>query len=223
MLAQTRQRLTEREATLNAILEPGVQLFQLTASGDPEPGIQLFWNRAASIAPSSTATGSSRCRREGVPALVHQGREAGAFGHLQARAGRPRQRGDGSRCRDGTVSAAAMTVEPEAGSAPADLAHRDGGNAAEVLSLDVYQRATMAARAHGGAGAPGGRRAVRRLRRRNPDARDIAAERAEYVAWLTTAPTSPLAAIAQQPIGTGLRARPVRRRHAARRASPSSA
>ena len=37
--------LDEREATLNSILEPGVQLFQLTASGDPDPGIQLFWNR----------------------------------------------------------------------------------------------------------------------------------------------------------------------------------
>ena len=45
ILAQTERRLTEREATLNALLEPGVQLFQLTASGDPEPGIQLFWNR----------------------------------------------------------------------------------------------------------------------------------------------------------------------------------
>ena len=33
-------------------------------------------------------------------------------------------------------------------------------------------------------------------------------ERAEYVAWLTTAPTSPLAAIAQQPIGAGLRLGP---------------
>lgn len=29
-------------------------------------------------------------------------------------------------------------------------------------------------------------------------------ERAEYVAWLTSAPTSPLAALAQQPIGAGL-------------------
>ena len=44
-LAQTRQQLAERQATLNSILEPGVQLFQLTASGDPEPGIQLFWNQ----------------------------------------------------------------------------------------------------------------------------------------------------------------------------------
>jgi hypothetical protein len=41
-----------------------------------------------------------------------------------------------------------------------------------------------------------------------PTAPDAAAERAEYVAWLTTAPTSPLAAIAQQPIGTGLRLGP---------------
>jgi anti-sigma-K factor RskA len=44
-LDETQRRLTEREATLNSILEPGVQMFQLTASGDPEPGIQLFWDR----------------------------------------------------------------------------------------------------------------------------------------------------------------------------------
>jgi hypothetical protein len=49
-LAQTQQRLAEREATLNAILEPGVQMFQLTASGDPEPGIQLFWDRQRDLA-----------------------------------------------------------------------------------------------------------------------------------------------------------------------------
>jgi hypothetical protein len=41
-----------------------------------------------------------------------------------------------------------------------------------------------------------------------PTAPDAAGERAEYVAWLTTAPTSPLAAIAQQPIGSGLRLGP---------------
>jgi hypothetical protein len=37
---------------------------------------------------------------------------------------------------------------------------------------------------------------------------DVSRERAEYVAWLTGAPTSPLAAIAQQPIGSGLRLGP---------------
>ena len=37
---------------------------------------------------------------------------------------------------------------------------------------------------------------------------DVASERAEYAAWLTGAPTSPFAAIAQQPIGSGLRLGP---------------
>jgi anti-sigma-K factor RskA len=44
-LGETSRQLSAREATLNAIFEPGVQMFQLTASGDPEPGIQLFWDR----------------------------------------------------------------------------------------------------------------------------------------------------------------------------------
>jgi hypothetical protein len=37
---------------------------------------------------------------------------------------------------------------------------------------------------------------------------DIAAERAGYVAWLKTAPNSPLAAVARQPVGDGLRLGP---------------
>jgi anti-sigma-K factor RskA len=44
-LEQTSDQLRAREATLNSILEPGVQLFQLTASGDPDPLVQLFWDR----------------------------------------------------------------------------------------------------------------------------------------------------------------------------------
>ena len=44
-LSHTAQALAQREATLNSILEPGVELYQLTSSGDPEPGIQLFWDR----------------------------------------------------------------------------------------------------------------------------------------------------------------------------------
>jgi anti-sigma-K factor RskA len=44
-LSETSHLLTQREATLNAIFEPGVQMFQLTSSGDPDPGIQLFWDR----------------------------------------------------------------------------------------------------------------------------------------------------------------------------------
>lgn len=45
LLSDTQGRLAAREATLNAIFEPGVQMYQLTASGDPEPGIQLFYDR----------------------------------------------------------------------------------------------------------------------------------------------------------------------------------
>jgi uncharacterized protein DUF1684 len=37
---------------------------------------------------------------------------------------------------------------------------------------------------------------------------DLAAERAGYLAWLKTAPNSPLFAVAQQPVGTGLRLGP---------------
>jgi anti-sigma-K factor RskA len=40
------QRLAQREATLNAILEPGVQLTTLTATGTEPPIVQVFWNRA---------------------------------------------------------------------------------------------------------------------------------------------------------------------------------
>jgi hypothetical protein len=37
---------------------------------------------------------------------------------------------------------------------------------------------------------------------------DLARERADYMTWLASAPNSPLAAIAQQPVGTGLRLGP---------------
>jgi anti-sigma-K factor RskA len=49
-LAATRTRLAAREETLNAILEPGVQLIVLTASGEQPPGIQLFWDRQQNTA-----------------------------------------------------------------------------------------------------------------------------------------------------------------------------
>ncbi len=117
MLAQTRQQLTEREATLNSILEPGVQLFQLTASGDPEPGIQLFWNREQHRA---IVHGY---RLKAVPAgqayqlwFIKDGKPVPSVTF------KPEADGDASVGQipvpsDGTVSAAAITVEPEAGSA----------------------------------------------------------------------------------------------------------
>jgi anti-sigma-K factor RskA len=46
-LAAREQRLAEREALLNALLEPTVQLTTLTATGEAPPVVQVFWNRAA--------------------------------------------------------------------------------------------------------------------------------------------------------------------------------
>lgn len=45
MLAEQGQRLATSDSTLASLLSPGVQLVQLTASGDPKPQIQLFWDR----------------------------------------------------------------------------------------------------------------------------------------------------------------------------------
>ncbi|MEP6572045.1 MAG: anti-sigma factor [Gemmatimonadota bacterium] len=45
-LVASESQLAAREATLNAILDPGVQLNNLTSTNNPEPRIQLFYNPA---------------------------------------------------------------------------------------------------------------------------------------------------------------------------------
>ncbi|MBA3553807.1 MAG: anti-sigma factor [Gemmatimonadales bacterium] len=45
LVDSTSATLAAREATLDAIFSPGVRMFQLTAAGDPDPGIQFFWDR----------------------------------------------------------------------------------------------------------------------------------------------------------------------------------
>ncbi|HUR95192.1 MAG TPA: anti-sigma factor [Gemmatimonadales bacterium] len=115
-LAQTRQQLTEREATLDAILEPGVQLVQLTASGDPDPGMQLFWNRQRNRA---IVHGY---RLKPVPA-------GQAYQLWFIKDGKPvpsvtfRPESDGHAKVEevpvpagGSISAAAVTIEPDSGS-----------------------------------------------------------------------------------------------------------
>lgn len=116
LLADTQGRLAAREATLNAIFEPGVQMYQLTATGDPEPGIQLFYDR----------------QRE--RAIIHGFRlrevpEGRAYQLWFIRDGKPvpsvtfKPEADGhARVEQipvptgGDVSAAAVTIEPESGS-----------------------------------------------------------------------------------------------------------
>lgn len=117
LLASAEQRLTEREATLNAILEPSVQMFQLTSSGDPEPGIQLFWNRQRNLAIvhgfrlKPVPTGKAYQLwfiKDGapVPSVTFKPEPDGhaKVEQIPVPAG-------------GSLSAAAVTVEPEAGSA----------------------------------------------------------------------------------------------------------
>ena len=50
VLAVRESRLAERERTLNSILEPGVELTVLTATGPQQPGVQLFRDRERNIA-----------------------------------------------------------------------------------------------------------------------------------------------------------------------------
>jgi len=115
-LVERQQQLAAREATLNAILEPGVELYQLTASGDPDPGIQLFWDRQRNRAilhgyrlkpvPPGRAY-QLWFIRDGkpVPSVTFKP-EATGHAKVEQVAVPP----------DGKVSAAAITVEPETGS-----------------------------------------------------------------------------------------------------------
>ncbi len=50
LLSQRNTQVEAQQKTLDALLAPGVELYQLTASGDPTPGVQLFWNRKRNTA-----------------------------------------------------------------------------------------------------------------------------------------------------------------------------
>ncbi len=115
-LAETSASLAAREATLNAIFEPGVQMFQLTASGDPDPGIQLFWDRQRHRAIvhgfKLPAVPDGRAYqlwfiKDGapVPSVTFKPE---ATGHVRVE--------QIPVPAEGEVSAAAVTVEPESGS-----------------------------------------------------------------------------------------------------------
>jgi anti-sigma-K factor RskA len=116
-LAQTRQQLAGRQATLDAILEPGVQMFQLTSSGDPEPGIQLFWDRQRQLAivhgfrlkPVPEGKGYQLWFiKDGAPVPSVTFRPGSGGGATVEAIPVP---------EGGAISAAAVTVEPEGGSA----------------------------------------------------------------------------------------------------------
>jgi anti-sigma-K factor RskA len=115
-LDRTSELLRAREATLNAIFEPGVRMFQLTASGDPDPLIQLFWDQQRHRAVLHGF------RLDSIPAgrayqlwFIKDGAPVPSITF------RPEPTGHALVERievpaDGEVSAAALTVEPESGS-----------------------------------------------------------------------------------------------------------
>ncbi len=109
--------LAERDATIKQLVGPGVQLFQLTASGDPNPAISLFWDRVQHRAVvhghklKSVGQGQAYQLwfiKDGspVPSVTFKPDPTGAV-HVEQIPVPP----------DGELSAAAVTVEPEAGSA----------------------------------------------------------------------------------------------------------
>lgn len=115
-LDERQQQLAAREATINAILDPGVELYQLTASGDPEPGIQLFWDHQRNRALIHGF------RLKPVPAgrvyqlwFIKDGKPVPSVTFRPEPTGRA-QVEQVPVPTDGKVSAAAVTLEPESGS-----------------------------------------------------------------------------------------------------------
>jgi anti-sigma-K factor RskA len=116
-LALTQRDIKERQAILDAILDPRVQLYQLTATGDSKPGIQLFWNRWRNemllhgsqlnpVPPGRAYQLWFIQNGKPVPSVTFTPSPTGSATRLGVKV--PPGRG---------VSAAAVTVEPSSGSA----------------------------------------------------------------------------------------------------------
>jgi anti-sigma-K factor RskA len=117
-LAEAQRRLAEREATLNELLEPAVQLTTLTATGAAPPVVQVFWNRAAHLltlhtfrlkpAPSGRVYQLWLMRKQGnpIPSALFNTEEGG---HQLVRGVRVPA--------DEEIGGFALTLEPAGGSA----------------------------------------------------------------------------------------------------------
>lgn len=110
-------RLAERERTLDAILEPGTELYQLTAaSGEPGPIVQLFWDRNTNRAVvHSFGVRDLPSGREYQLWFIKDGKPVPSVTF------RPEAGGHAKLDRvavptDGVLSAAAVTEEPTGGS-----------------------------------------------------------------------------------------------------------
>lgn len=110
-------RLAEREKTLNAILEPGTELYQLTsASGEAGPIVQLFWDRKNNRAVvHSFAVRDLPSDREYQLWFIKDGKPVPSV-TFRPEPGGHAQIGAVPVPQDGVLSAAAITEEPAGGS-----------------------------------------------------------------------------------------------------------
>ena len=115
-LADQGRQLATRDSTLASLLSPGVELVQLTATGDPDPRIQLFWDRrrntavlhASKLKPVPTGrTYQLWFIKDGKPVPSVTFRVATAGEALVSQVAVP---------SEGLLSAVAVTEEPEGGS-----------------------------------------------------------------------------------------------------------
>jgi anti-sigma-K factor RskA len=108
--------LAARDSTLIQLFEPGVELFQLTASGDPDPKIQVFWNRVR-----NSALVHASGLRQIDPGKAYQlwfikdGKPVPSVTFKPEPTGHAKIEGV-KVPPDGDISAAAVTIEPETGS-----------------------------------------------------------------------------------------------------------
>jgi anti-sigma-K factor RskA len=107
--------VSEQKKTLDHVLGPGVEMFQLTASGDPEPGIQLFWDRLR-----NSAILSAYRLRQLDPGKAYQLWFIKDGKPVPSVTFKPGQAGGAMvqpiEVPSGDISAAAVTIEPETGS-----------------------------------------------------------------------------------------------------------
>ncbi len=115
-LAEQGGQLAAREKIVAALLDPGVQLVQLTKQGDPDPRIQLYWNRARNTAVVSAS------KLKPAPAgrtyqlwFIRDGKPVPSVTFNVAPAGDALV-SDVTVPTGGEISAAAITEEPAGGS-----------------------------------------------------------------------------------------------------------
>ncbi len=116
VLAAREERLADREATLNELLEPEVQLHNFAATGDAKPRIQFFWNRRKNVATVHAVNlNPAPAGRTYQLWFIKDGKPVPSLTFNSAPDGHALVR-NVAVPPEGVISAAAVTEEPEGGS-----------------------------------------------------------------------------------------------------------